>query len=126
LNRLDALLYAAAATDDEGRLDLRLAAYVAAMRQLQLAYKGVDMSAWWSARCQIGALAGHVDETMGFKALVPCGRQEKPKAADATEFADPAYRPSLQAVEGALRKYDLIKRGAGDNSPVQSTLTLAR
>ena len=125
MNRLDALLYIAAA-DAGGRLDLRLATYIAAMKQMQVGYKDVDFSSWWSARCQIGMLAGDMDDRAAFAAQVPCGKSGKVKVADADEFADPAYKPTFEDVEKALRNLHLLKIGARDPPDPQETLDLAK
>jgi hypothetical protein len=127
MNRIDACnLIAAGIT--EGRINLRLSAFVAAMRQSQIAYEQVGLSEWWSARCQLAMiLTQHgMGADVGFKAKVPCGKQELPKLADADDFCDPRYRPTKEDVVEALRKLDLLKRVESLTADEQLTLDIAR
>ena len=130
MNRIAACNYAAASVVDN-KIDLRLAAFLAAMWENKLRYQDVGMSEWWSARCAIGALLGqHGIAEAGFKATVPCGKQGTEKAADADDFADPRYKPTIEVVTEGLRKLSVLRYaqslpGSSTGSePIEEQITL--
>jgi hypothetical protein len=119
MNQLDAITYVCAASGADGGVDLRLAAFLAAMVQLDLPYEKVGLNGWWSARCQLGMLLGKQMPEVGFEVSVPCGKNGVPKKADADEFADLAYRPCRCVVKEARRRYDLMLIGRNaDRDPL--------
>ena len=115
MDKNQALLYACASAPDGFAKPetVRLAAYLAAMEQLDVPYGKVGAGDWWNGRCQLGMLVGQAVPELRFGTKMPCGRAGQLRVPTMDEFVDPAYLPTEVAVLEASRRLMLMQMGWG-------------